>query len=77
MPPAFYEDDMLKWQNKFKTAREERLIEKNRMKARGYLQPQGTKNQNISTPRQLQRSNSRQSTAAFNAIDFEYTGNTN
>lgn len=37
VPPAFYKEDMEKWQNKFKTAREERTQEKARIKAMGYF----------------------------------------
>ena len=47
MPPAFYDDDMHKWNEKFRTAREERQLDKAKMKSLGCFRPTGTKNENV------------------------------
>ncbi len=79
VPPAFYEDDMVKWEKKFKTARESRQQQKMMIKSLGCFQPCGTKNTNVqqSGAKKHQRRNSRASANTFSGVDFEYTGNTN
>lgn len=47
VPPSFFDDDMLKWSNKFKTSRENRMQEKQKLKALGCFTPFGTKNANL------------------------------
>lgn len=81
-PPQFYDEYVEKWQKKFETAKESRKQDKAHMlKTFGCLQRLGTKNQNLSTPNKsggkMQRRNSRQGTATFSGVDFDYTGNTN
>ena len=77
MPPGFFEQDMQKWINKFKPALENRLQEKQMLKARGCFQPVGTKNENVQNASKPRRRNSRMSTATFTGVDFQYSGNTN
>ena len=68
---------MQKWNDKFKTARENRQLEKAKLKSLGCFIPVGTKNMNVTKTAKLSRRNSRMSAATFTNIDFEYTGNTN
>ena len=81
MPPSFYDDDIQKWTKKFETARESRQQWKTKLKSLGCFMPLGTKNTNTMTSKtgkgKTVRRNSRMSTNTFNAVDFEYSGNTN
>ena len=77
VPPGFYDEDVENWTKKFQTARDTRQLEKTRIKSMGCFKPVGTKNYNTANPSKPKRRNSRQSTATYTGIDFDYTGNTN
>ena len=47
VPPGFYEEDLKKWEEKFKTARDSRQQQKAAIKSLGCFFPFGTKNQNV------------------------------
>lgn len=76
MPPSWYEADVENWSRKFQTARNTRMMHKTMVKSMGCFRPVGTKNENIYDHMKPKRRNSRQSTATFTGVDFEYSGNT-